>query len=198
MHLTAHEQARLLVAAAADLARRRLARGSRLGATEAAALIVDEVHEMAWDGLELEEVLQRARTILGPDQVLPGVPQMVRHLQVDALFPSGSVLIDLHAPIGGPPEAPAPSAQRSGRQLNAGRARREVPVTNTTERTVRVTSHVDFADVNPALEHDRDRTRGWRLDIPAGSSLGWGPGETRTVTLVPRRSPDEEVSRARA
>ena len=191
MHLTAHEHARLVVAAAADLARRRLARGARLGATEASALIVDEVHEMAWDGLELAEVQQRAMDVLHPEQVLPGVPEKVRHLQVDALFPSGSILIDLHFPIGGPAAAPPSPSVRAGRALNVGRARREVPVSNTTDRTVRVTSHVDFADVNPALEHDRERTRGWRLDIPAGSSLAWEPGEVRTVTLVQRRSERE-------
>lgn len=188
MHLSAHEHARLLVATAADLARRRLARGARLGATEASALIVDEVHEMAWDGLDLEEVHRRAMHVLEPEQVLPGVPEKVRHLQVDALFPSGSILIDLHYPIGEPAAAPTSASVGTGRVLNVGRARREVPVCNTTDRTVRVTSHVDFAEVNPALEHDRDLTRGWRLDIAAGSSLGWEPGEARTVTLVPRRS----------
>lgn len=202
MHLTPHEHARLLVAAAADLARRRLARGSRLGATEAAALIVDEVHEMAWDGLELEDVLRRAHDVLTPDQVLPGVPEMVRRLQVDALFPSGAVLVDVVDPIGGALGHDVVTTSRAGglpRELNADRPRRDVLVSNGSDRTVRVTSHVDFADVNRVLDHDRDRTRGWRLDIPAGSSTAWAPGQTRTVTLVPRSgSLDKEATRADA
>ena len=62
MHLTPREQERLLLAAAADLARRRLARGAPLGATEAVALVCDEICELAWDGVPLAEVIERART----------------------------------------------------------------------------------------------------------------------------------------
>jgi len=186
MHLTAQERDRLVVAQAADLARRRLARGARLGATEAAALIIDEVHEWAWDGVELDEVVTRAKVLLGPEQVLPGVPEMVAHLQVDALFPAGSFLVDLVSPIGtardlvsslGPP-----------RELNPGRPRRQVTVTNESPRTVRVTSHVDISQINPLLRVEGEPIIGWRLDIPAGSSLAWTPGETRAVTLVPWES----------
>ena len=73
MHLTPQERDRLLVAEGAGLARRRLERGARLGATEATALILDEVHEWAWDGLDLADVVMRARSLLTPEQVLPGV-----------------------------------------------------------------------------------------------------------------------------
>jgi urease subunit gamma/beta len=186
MHLTAQERDRLVVAQAAELARRRLARGARLGATEAAALIIDEVHEWAWDGMELDEVVARAKALLSPEQVLPRVPEMVAHLQVDALFPAGSFLVDLVNPIGlardlvssdGPP-----------RELNHGRPRRQVTLTNESSRTVRVTSHVDISQINPLLRVEGEPVTGWRLDIPAGSSLAWAPGETRTVTFVPWES----------
>lgn len=191
VHLTPHERDRLLVAAAADLARRRLARGARIGATEAAALIVDEVHELAWDGHDLDEVVRRARQILTAEQLLPGVPEMIGHLQVDALFPAGTFLVDIPEPV---PLVPvdADTNQAAPRKLNAGLPRRQATVENDSPRTVRVTSHADFAEVNPALRFDRDAVRGWRLDIPAGSSLPWAPGETRTVTLVEWRRRDHE------
>lgn len=189
MHLTPHEQARLLVATAADLARRRLARGARLGATEASALIVDEVHEWAWDGLPLAEVVQRAGSLLRADQVLPGVPAKLRHLQIDALFPSGTLFVDLVDPIAAAEgeaaaEVAIGAASTAVIELNRGRPRREVTVSNRADRVVRVTSHVDFASVNALLEHDRALTSGWRPDIPAGSSIAFEPGETRTITLV--------------
>ena len=183
MHLTPQERDRLLVASAADLARRRLARGARLGATEAAALIIDEAHEWAWDGLKLDEVVRRAKEVLTRDQVLPGVPAMVSHLQVDALFPAGSFLVDIVNPIA--VEADMVTSDRPPRVLNAGRPRREVTVLSEAPRTVRVTSHVDFSQVNPLLRIEGDLVEGWRLDIPAGSSVAWAPGETRVVTLVP-------------
>lgn len=186
MHLTAQERNRLVVAQAADLARRRLARGARLGATEAAALIIDEVHEWAWDGVELGEVVTRAKTLLSPEQVLPGVPEMVVHLQVDALFPAGSFLVDLVSPIGTPRDLV--TSEGPPRELNPGRPRRQVAMTNESPRTVRVTSHVDISQVNPLLRVEGERLSGWRLDIPAGSSEAWAPGERRTVTLVPWES----------
>lgn len=185
MRLNPHEQARLVVFTAAELARRRLSRGARLGATEAAALIVDEVHEWAWDGLPLEEVVSRARGLLTADQVLPGVAHMLRRLQVDALFPSGSILVDLVDPVQGGDDG-APLRHRDDViELNAGRPRREVKITNRSDRFVRVTSHVDLSQVNDVLEHDRTLTEGWRLDIPAGSNVAWEPGATLTVTVVP-------------
>lgn len=183
MHLTPQERDRLLVAQAADLARRRLARGSRLGATEAAALIIDEVHEWAWDGVDLDEVLARARTVLTPDQVLPHVPELVTHLQVDALFPAGTFLVDIQNPIGTPRDLV--TSEGPPRELNEGRPRRQVTVVNDSARTVRVTSHVDISEINPLLHVEEGRATGWRLDIPAGSSLSWGPQERRVVTLVP-------------
>jgi urease subunit gamma/beta len=182
MHLSPHEVDRLLVAAAADLARRRLERGARLGATEAAALVIDEVHEMAWDGVALDEVIDRARRVLAPEQVLPGVAGMVDHLQVDALFPAGSFLVDVVEPIG--PSTGPTTGDGPPRELNAGRPRRELTAVNEARYTIRVTSHVDMSKVNRTLRIEDGPVRGWRLDIPAGSSLAWAPGERRTVTVV--------------
>ena len=100
MHLTPREHERLLLAAAADLARRRLARGAPLGATEAVALVCDEVCELAWDGVPLDEVIARARTVIPPAALLPGVAGLVPVIEVEALFPWGSTLVHVAAPFG--------------------------------------------------------------------------------------------------
>ena len=99
MHLTPREQERLLLAAAADLARRRLARGAPLGATEATALVCDEICELAWDGVSLEEVIERARTVIPATALLPGVASLVPVIEVEALFPWGSTLVHVDAPF---------------------------------------------------------------------------------------------------
>lgn len=79
------------------------------------------------------------------------------------------------------PRAPVP--------INQGRETIRVRVTNTSKRPVRVSSHYPFWRVNPRLEFDRDAACGFRLDIPAGSSVRWGPGETREVRLVALAGP---------
>lgn len=69
-------------------------------------------------------------------------------------------------------------------ELAAGRERRTLTVTNRSSRVVRVSSHYPFWRTNPRLDFDRSRAEGFRLDVPAGSSVRFGPGETREVTLV--------------
>lgn len=69
-------------------------------------------------------------------------------------------------------------------ELAAGRERRAIVVTNTSERSIRVSSHYPFHRANRRLEFDRRAAEGFRLDVPSGSSVRWGPGETREVTLV--------------
>jgi urease subunit gamma/beta len=105
VHLTPRETERLLLAAAADLARRRLARGAPLGSTEAIALVCDEICELAWDGLPLAEVIERARSVVPPAALLPGVAGLVPAIEVEALFPWGSTLVHVDAPFGPPAQA---------------------------------------------------------------------------------------------
>jgi urease subunit gamma/beta len=99
MHLTPREQERLLLAAAADLGRRRLARGAPLGATEAVALVCDEICELAWDGVALETVIERARLVIPAAALLPGVASLVPVLEVEALFPWGTTLVHVDRPF---------------------------------------------------------------------------------------------------
>ncbi len=68
--------------------------------------------------------------------------------------------------------------------LAEGRERRSLTVTSTSTRPIRVSSHYPFWRVNTRLRFDREAARGFRLDIPAGASIAWAPGETKDVTLV--------------
>jgi urease subunit beta len=70
-------------------------------------------------------------------------------------------------------------------ELNAGRPTRTLSVTNSGDRPIQVGSHYHFYETNPALTFNRDQTRGWRLNIPAGTAVRFEPGQTRTVELVP-------------
>jgi urease subunit beta len=69
-------------------------------------------------------------------------------------------------------------------ELNAGRVTLTVQVQNAGDRPIQVGSHYHFFETNPSLRFDRDKTRGYRLDIPAGAAVRFEPGQTRTVTLV--------------
>lgn len=186
MHITPREQERLMLAAAADLARRRLARGARLGATEAIAYICDEVCEMAWDGVPLPEVVRAAQRLIAPDQLLDGVADLVPLVQVEALFPFGSVLVHIPAPFG-PPAADGAGAVRAAAgtiALAPGRERVQIAIRNTGARAVWVSSHFPLSEVNPALDLDRDAARALRLDVPAGEAVEIPAGASVDVTAV--------------
>jgi urease subunit gamma/beta len=117
MHLTPREQERLLLAAAADLARRRLARGAPLGATEAVALVCDEICELAWDGVALDTVIERARLVIPAAALLPGVASLVPVLEVEALFPWGTTLVHVDRPFPEDQSQQPPYLERSEETL---------------------------------------------------------------------------------
>jgi urease gamma subunit len=100
MALTPKETDRLLVFAAAELARKRRARGLPLNHPEALALLTDEIFEEARAGRPFDEVVSHARGVLRRSDVMEGVPEMIRILQVDAMFPDGTRLVTVHMPIG--------------------------------------------------------------------------------------------------
>ncbi|MGP2437541.1 urease subunit gamma [Streptomyces sp. JW3] len=187
MRLTPTERDRLLLFTAAELARARKARGLRLNVPEATALIADAVCEAARDGGRLAEAVERARSVLGPDDVLPGVADVVTEVQVEAVFDDGSRLAVVTAPIGGGAGtgAAAPGALLPGPEHAEPEAAVRIPVTNTATVPVSVTSHFHFFEANPRLDFDRERAYGTRLAVPAGSSVRFGPGERVEVGLVP-------------
>ncbi len=99
MHLTPHEQERLLVSVAAMVARDRRARGVVLNHPEAVALLTSFVLEGARDGRSVAELMDAGRSVLRRDEVMEGVPEMLPEVQVEATFPDGTKLVTIHQPI---------------------------------------------------------------------------------------------------
>ncbi|MFB8174038.1 urease subunit gamma [Kitasatospora purpeofusca] len=187
MQLTPTERDRLLIFTAAELARARRARGLRLNVPEATALISDTVCEAARDGLRLAEAVACGRAVLGADDVLPGVPDLVTEIQVEAVFDDGTRLAVITDPFGGGGLASdAPGAVLTeDRPEPTPRPARTLAVRNTAEVPVSVTSHYHFFETNPRLAFDRAAAYGMRLAVPAGSSVRFDPDTTVEVGLVP-------------
>ena len=99
MHLTPREQEKLMIVVAADLARRRQARGLKLNYVEAMAILSAEVLEAARDGRTVSEIMSFGTKILTRDQLMDGVAEMIHEVQVEATFPDGTKLVTIHDPI---------------------------------------------------------------------------------------------------
>lgn len=99
MELTPREKDKLLIFTAGLLAERRRARGLRLNYPEAVALITCAIMEGARDGRSVAELMSAGTTILGRDEVMEGVAEMIPEIQVEATFPDGTKLVTVHQPI---------------------------------------------------------------------------------------------------
>ena len=99
MRLSEHEQERLMISYAADVARRRRERGLRLNYPEAVAIITSFVLEGARDGRTVAELMSTGRSVLTRADVMEGVPEMIESVQVEATFPDGTKLVTVHGPI---------------------------------------------------------------------------------------------------
>jgi urease gamma subunit len=99
MHLTPREQEKLLIFTAAEVARRRRARGLKLNHPEAVALITAEILEGIRDGRTVSELMEAGLAILGRGDVMEGVPEMIDEVQVEGTFPDGTKLVTIHQPI---------------------------------------------------------------------------------------------------
>jgi urease subunit gamma/beta len=191
MLLTPTEMERLTIFMAAELARKRRAKGLRLNYPEAVAIITDEILEGAREGRSVADLIAFGSTILTTDDVMPGIAAMASILQVEGMFPDGTKLVTVHEPIR-PAEGSNPDELHPGLitaldgaiELSAGRPRTELDVVNTGDRPVQIGSHYHFFEVNRALDFDRKNAIGMRLDIPAGTAVRFEPGQRRTVTLV--------------
>jgi len=180
MRLLPRERDRLLLFLAAELARKRRARGLRLNQAEAVALIADEICEAARDGRSYAEAEAIGYGALEPGDVGDGVVELVRRVEVEALFGDGSRLIVLHDPVaasGPPPHEEAPVAWLA-RDV-------AVSVVNEGDVPVGVTSHFHFFEVNRALRFERARAWGLRLAIEPGEKVFFDPGAPREVFLLP-------------
>ncbi len=99
MRLSPHEQERLLISYAAELARRRQARGLKLNHPESVAVITAHILEGARDGRSVAELMVGGRDVLARDEVMEGIPEMLHDVQVEATFPDGTKLVTVHHPI---------------------------------------------------------------------------------------------------
>lgn len=221
MHLAPRDLDKLVLHQAGFLAQKRLARGLRLTYPEAVALLATQLLEWIRDGKTVAELMDLGRRVLGRAELLPGVPELAHEVQVEGTFADGTKLVTVHEPFvldrgdlvlalyGSflPIPAPFPDATADERLVPGGlldeapadielcpaRPRTTLSVTSRGDRPIQVGSHYPFDEVNPALELDRARARGMRLDVPAGTAVRFEPGETRTVTLVPYASSEVAV-----
>lgn len=209
MRLTAWEEQRLLVFTAAELARRHVATGLALNAPEAIAIICDAMLEAARAGAPYEAVEAAGRAAVDPGEVMPGVRELVEEVRLEVLMGDGARLVVLTDPIGrsgsvADPNGPGAirpaedlatnlaanlAANRGGaaaaeRTAQTARPTVELEVHSESTRVIRVSSHYPFHRVNQRLIFDRAAADGYRLDLPAGASMRWAPGETRIVRLV--------------
>ncbi|HKU11786.1 urease subunit gamma [Sinomonas sp.] len=99
MRLSPREQEKLMIVVAADLARRRQARGLKLNYPEAVAILSYELIEGARDGRSVADLMSWGTTILARDDVMEGVPEMIHDVQIEATFPDGTKLVTVHEPI---------------------------------------------------------------------------------------------------
>ena len=183
MRLTPREVERLLLFQAAELARRRRGRGLLLNQAESTAVIADEVCEAARDGLSYDAVVAAGYRVLGPADVLDGVPALVPRIEVEALFGDGMRLVVLHDPIGrseAPPALPPePPLVWSDGALGPFAAR------NAAEVPIGLTSHVHLFEVNRRLDLDRAAVYGLRPALEAGQKVVIEPGSTLELYGLP-------------
>jgi urease subunit gamma/beta len=193
MMLTPTEMERMTIFVAAEMARRRRDKGLKLNHPEAQAFIVDTLLEGAREGRTVKDLMALGATLLTDDDVLPGVARLIPIVQVEGMFLDGAKLITVHQPIRpGEAEVPDGNDRRAGEvvtpggeiEINAGRDKATLRVTNTGDRAVQVGSHFHFFEANKALDFDRATAFGMRLDIPSGTTRRFEPGQMIEVDLV--------------
>jgi len=192
MLLTPTELERLMIYTAAELARKRRAKGLKLNYPEATAIIADEILEGAREGRSVADLIGYGSTILNADDVMPGVADLMPVLQVEATFPDGTKLVTVHDPIRPGKQKKDASAMTPGEiftpegdiELNVGRKKVTIKAVNTGDRPIQIGSHYHFFEANKALNFDRAASFGMHLDIPAGTAVRFEPGEAKEVTLA--------------
>jgi urease subunit gamma/beta len=191
MLLTPTELERLTIYTAAELARKRRAKGLLLNYPEAVAIISDEILEGAREGRSVAEMMSFGSAILTQADVMPGVAAMLPMLQIEATFRDGTKLVTVHEPLrpaaGAVADDVEPGAiitEEGEIELNAGRRKLTLKVVNTGDRPVQIGSHYHFFEVNKALDFDRAAAFGMRLDIAAGTAVRFEPGQEKDVPLT--------------
>ncbi len=199
MELTPREKDKLLLFTAALLAERRKDKGLKLNYPEAVAYITGAVLEGAREGMTVAQLMDHGRTLLTTSDVMEGVAEMIHDVQVEATFPDGTKLVTVHSPIM-PVDGQSENAIKPGeviteageRDINKDRESITVSVANIGDRPIQVGSHYHFYETNKGLQFEREKTKGFRLDIPAGTAVRFEPGQTREVVLV-KIAGDEKI-----
>lgn len=211
MRLSPRDMEKLMLHTACVVAQKRYARGLKLNYPEAIALISGQLLELIRDGLSLSELVKAGTEILGVEDVMPGVAEMIEEIQVEGTLLDGTKLVSVHNPIckkhvpltlalygSGLTKSSkkiesdnsmnlVPGIVETGTEPIAINARRTIitlQVTNTGSRGIQIGSHCNFAETNKALHFDRRASLGYRLNIPAGTTVRFEPGETKDVELV--------------
>lgn len=189
MHFSPHEQERLLVHVAAGVARQRREQGIKLNYPEAVALLTAYVYDQARIGRSVREIMDSGRHVLTREDVMDGVPEMIDNVQVETTFPDGTKLVTIHDPFDAPPgdieiHPGKVDFVDESVPLNPESGVTEISVHNRADRPVQVGSHYHFYEANEGLEFDRAQAYGKRLNVPAGMSERFEPGDRRTVELV--------------
>lgn len=211
MRLTPRDLDKLVLHQAGFLAQKRYARGLKLNHPEATALIASQLLEFIREGDSVSKLMNKGKCLLGLNDVMPCVAEIIHEVQIEGTFPDGTKLVTVHQPICKEAGDPLLALHGSGLQrdarpdtcqhlpghlpgetliaageltLNAGRETCSVTVTNHGDRPVQVGSHYPFFETNAALVFDRQKAFGMRLHIPAGTAVRFEPGESKSVTLV--------------
>lgn len=211
MKLSPKDIEKLMLHNAGFLAQKRYARGILLNYPEAIALISAQLLEFIREGHSVAELMDKGKQLLGVDDVMEGVAEMVDEVQIEGTFPDGTKLVTVHYPICNKGLNNGLALYGSGLvatgkklaidniinpkpglldvldgyiELNKGRKSIAIDVINKGDRPVQVGSHYIFSETNSALEFDRIKAIGFRLDIPAGTAVRFEPGEKKTVPLV--------------
>jgi urease subunit gamma/beta len=175
--MTPSDADRLLLFTQAQLARSRQARGLRLNAPEATAIIADAICEWARDGLDLDDARVRGGQLLSVHDVLPGVPEVVTQVRVEARFDDGSRLVVVNDPFG--------VGVSSVEELTVPAGGIPIVITNTSATAIGISSHIHLAEINPRLRLDRGAAFGMRLAAPTGDTAWLDPGETVELLMIP-------------
>ena len=209
MKLTPREIDKLILHGAGFLAQKRYARGVLLNYPETIALLSAQLLEFIRDGDSVAELMDKGKKILGLQDCMPGVSEMVREVQVEGTFQDGTKLVTVHDPIcrergeselalygSGLLKTEAESRVveditpgkvlpvKGSITINDDREVVKLHVTNVGDRPVQVGSHYPFFEVNPGLSFDRARAFGFRLNIASGTAVRFEPGEAKEVELV--------------
>ena len=211
MRLSPKEIEKLLLHQAGFVAQKRYARGVKLNYPESIALISTQLLELIREGYAVAQLMDLGKQILGFEDVMTGVSDMIDEIQIEGTFPDGTKLVTIHHPIcrlkidnelalygsgltknGNKINIDNIINERPGEKiigngfitLNEGRETKSLVVVNSGDRPVQVGSHYPFAETNKALTFDRKASLDCRLNIPAGTAVRFEPGEEKEVELV--------------